>query len=170
MGLIDFTLPIAETAEGFGIVLPAGGGATAATLRTVIALAARLSGDCPQMLVPGLLVRLAEAADTDPADGVAAAVAARTLSGYLVEHGIPLHALPETGLVLGDDGAHLRLAAINGAMAKLEELVADLEADAGLATTPPRADRPRWRTVGLAEARSRRGILTSARIRGRLHA
>ncbi len=171
MGLIDRTLPFAESANGYPAPAATGADGRAATLRTVVALAARLSGDCPPMLVPGLLVRLAEAADTDPADPVAGADAARGLAGYLAEHAIPLHALPEAGLVLGDDGAHLRLATINAAMVRLESLVAELEAEARLAGGPSHADdRPVWHPVGLGEARVRRGILTSARIRGRLQA
>lgn len=170
MGLIDRTLPFAETADGFSASLPSAAEPRAAALRSVVALAARLSSDCPPMLVPGLLVRLAEAADTDPADAVAGAVAARTLSGYLAEHGIPLHALPETGLVLGDDGVHMRLAIVNGGMARLEAVVADLEDEARLEGYVRPAGCPLWRTVDLGEARVRRGVLSSARIRARLQA
>ena len=170
MGLIDCTLPLADAADGFCAPLPASTETRAAALRTVVGIVARLSGDCPPMLVPGLLVRLAEAADTDPADAAASALAARGLSGYLVEHGIPLHALPETGLVLGDDAVHIRLTTINGAMARLEALVADLEAGVRPAGAAPRSDAPVWHPVGLGEARVRRGVLSSARIRGRLQA
>lgn len=175
MGLIDRTLPFADTADGFPAPLSPAPVATGAetrafALRTVVALAARLSGDCPPMLVPGLLVRLAEAADTDPDDAIATAVAARTLSGYLAEHGIPLHALPEAGLVLGDDGVHTRLTLINAAMARLEALVAELETQARLVGYFRPAECPPWRAVGLGEARVRRGVLSSARIRSRLQA
>ena len=169
MGLIDRTQPLAGTGDAPCASPPAA--ARTPPLQAVVALAARLSSDCPPMLVPGLLVRLAEAAGTDGADAPAAAVAARTLAGYLAEHAIPLHALSESELVLGDDAARVRLAAINAEMARLEELVADLEAAARPAGAALAAVRgPVWRPLGLGEARVRRGILSSARLRGRLRA
>ena len=76
MGLINRRLPFAESADGFPAALPAGAEPCAAALLPVVALAARLSGDCPPMLVPGLMVRLAETAATDPADAPAAATSA----------------------------------------------------------------------------------------------
>ena len=174
MGLIDRTQPLAETGDALCASPPAAAGLHAARtppLQAVVALAARLSGDCPSMLVPGLLVRLAEAADTDPADAPAAAIAARALAGYLAEHAIPLHALSESELVLGDDTARARLAAINADMARLEALVAGLEAAARPAGAALAAIRgPVWRPLGLGEARVRRGVLSSARLRGRLSA
>ena len=170
MGLIDRTLPPSEAADGFGSVFPTGETPRAAALRAVIAISARLSSDCPPMLVPGLLIRLAEAAGTDPADSAAAAGAARSLSAYLAEHAIPLFALPETSLVLGDDAVHMRLSAINAAMARLESLVGGLEGDARRQGAPANTDAPVWHAIGLGEARVRRGILSSARLRSRLTA
>ncbi|MEI6558830.1 MAG: hypothetical protein WCO00_10530 [Rhodospirillaceae bacterium] len=163
MGLIDCSQPSPEADAGRTAPFPAGAGHRAATLRAVVALASRLGVACPPMLVGGLLVRLAETAETDPADAEGGARAARTLVGYLAEHAIPLHALSEPGLVLGTETVRTRLQAINTDMARLEALVAALTEDS-------EPEPPIWQPLGLGEARLRRGVFSSAGICRRLEA
>ena len=167
MGHIDHILSRPQADTALCGSPPRSSQSRASHLRAIIASACEVGAGCPPHLAGGLLARVGRAAAADPDDPGACAHAAFALVEYLTEHGVAAFALTEADLISGSATAQAKLRAVNAAMARLADRAEALRADAlgegGHA--PPAAD---WRPIDIGEARVLRGVLSSARIRGRL--